>query len=128
MDRRITKEREKGKKILIHDERARGDDDDPARRKKRKAGLGVAADGDGRAADPAERRAGPLPAQVPEDEAHLGQLLLLVRLVHLHLVALLLLDLPHLAVHHPRRRQPLPFLVPRILHRPRNHRRFPLCF
>lgn len=79
---------------------------------------GVAADGDGGGArdDAAERRAGALPAEVPEDEAHLGDVVL-VRLVHLHFLVLLLLDPPHLAVHHQRaRRRPLllPFL--RLLH------------
>jgi hypothetical protein len=63
--------------------------------------LGVAADGDGGAAGAAERRARPLlPRDVPEEDAHLGDLVPLVRLVHLGLVALLLLDPPHLAVHH----------------------------
>ncbi|GJN22189.1 hypothetical protein PR202_gb09735 [Eleusine coracana subsp. coracana] len=48
-----------------------------------------------------------LPGHVPEDEAHLGDLVL-ERLVHLGPVVLLLLDPPHLAVHHPRHRHLLP--------------------
>jgi hypothetical protein len=63
--------------------------------------LGVAADGDGGAAGAAERGPGSLlPGDdVPEEHAHLGDLVL-VRLVHLGLVVVLLLDPPHLAVHH----------------------------
>jgi hypothetical protein len=60
---------------------------------------GIAFNGDGGAAGAAERRARPLlPGDVAEEDAHLGDLVL-VRLVHLGLV-LLLLDPPHLAVHH----------------------------
>jgi len=82
------------------------------------ARSGVAADGDGaRARGAAERGARALPAEVPaEDEAHLGDVVL-VRLVHLDPLVLLLLDPPHLAVHHPRRRRRLlllPFL--RLVH------------